>query len=251
MGYFKFSIATLCAILITHYAKSLFDMKNHYWKNNQPITPEQSLAFLKAGNERFLKNLRINRNLLQLVNETAEQQYPFAAILSCSDSRISPELIFDQGLGDIFSIRLAGNIASENAIGSMEYACKYLGSKLIVVMGHTGCGAVKGACADFELDCLNDLLDHIRLAVHHETETLTNRNADNKTFVNNVSRLNVIHNIEVIMRRSTILRVMVESNEVDIIGAMYSIETGKVTFLDSETLLEKKHVLQKHTLVLN
>jgi carbonic anhydrase len=221
-------------------------MKNHYWDNSQSMTPSKAISFLKEGNKRFLNNLRINRNLLQLVNETAEKQFPFAAILSCSDSRISPELIFDQGLGDIFSIRLAGNIASENAIGSMEYACKYLGSKLIVVMGHTNCGAVKGACADFELDCLNDLLNHIRLAIDHETETLTERHADNRTFVNNVARLNVIHNIEIIMQRSTILRGMIENNEVDILGAMYSIETGKVSFLETETSLEKEHIFNNH-----
>ena len=222
-------------------------MKSHRLENGQSVTPQQSLAFLKEGNQRFLNNLRINRNLLQLVNETAEQQFPFAAILSCSDSRISPELIFDQGLGDIFSIRLAGNIASENAIGSMEYACKYLGSKLIVVMGHTSCGAVKGACADFELDCLNELLDHIRLAIDHETTTFVGRNADNKTFVNNVARLNVVHNIEIIMRRSAILRGMIEDGEVDIIGAMYHIETGKVSFLEAETLLEKEHIFHYQT----
>ena len=153
-----------------------------------------------------------------MVNDTAEQQFPFAAILSCSDSRISNELIFDQGLGDVFSIRLAGNIASENAIGSMEYACKYLGAKVIVVMGHTSCGAVKGACADFELDHLNQLLDHIRLAIAHETETLTNRNADNAQFVNNVARLNMFHNIEIIVRSSSIIREMIKSNQVGIIG---------------------------------
>jgi carbonic anhydrase len=223
-------------------------MKNHYWEHRQSMSPQKAMVFLKEGNQRFLKNLRLNRNLLQLVNETAVEQFPLAAILSCSDSRISPELIFDQGLGDIFSIRLAGNIASNNAIGSMEYACKYLGSKLIVVMGHTNCGAVKGACADFELENLNDLLDHIRLAVDHETTTLTDRHAANAVFVNNVARLNVIRNIEIIMRQSTILRTMIDNNEVAIIGAMYSIETGEVSFLETETCLEKEHIISTHLL---
>lgn len=200
------------------------------------ITAEMAINLLKEGNERFLSNLRVNRNLLQLVNDTAEEQFPFAVVLSCSDSRISNELIFDQGLGDIFSIRLAGNIASENAIGSMEYACKYLGARVIVVMGHTSCGAVKGACADFQLDHLNQLLDHIRLAIEHETETIENRNAENKTFVNNVARLNVFHNIEIILQTSNILRGLYEANEIGIVGAMYDIKTGLVSFYDSHEL---------------
>lgn len=221
----------------------ILDMRSHYWETRQSMTPEKAFAFLKEGNQRFLSNLRVNRNFMQTVTKTADNQFPFAAILSCSDSRISPELIFDQGLGDIFSIRLAGNIASEDAIGSMEYACKYLGSKLIVVMGHTGCGAVKGACADFHLDNLNQLLNHIRIAIALEKETQTGRNATNIDFVNNVSRLNVVHNIETIMRQSPILRDMIETGEVDIVGAIYKIETGEVVFLENETLIEKELVL--------
>ncbi len=220
-------------------------MKSHYWETRRSMTPAKAFDFLKEGNQRFLSNLRVNRNFMQTVSETAETQFPFAAILSCSDSRISPELVFDQGLGDIFSIRLAGNVASENAIGSMEYACKYLGSKLIIVMGHTSCGAVKGACADFQLDNLNQLLDHIRLAIAHEEETKYDRNADNKTFVNNVARLNVVHNIEIILRQSPILRGMIEDGDIDIVGAMYQLETGEVQFLENETLLEKEHILNQ------
>lgn len=207
-------------------------MKSHYWETRQSMTPEKALGFLKEGNERFLNNLRINRNLLQLVNETAEQQFPFVAILSCSDSRISPELIFDQGLGDIFSIRLAGNVASPNAIGSMEYACAELGSKLVVVLGHTNCGAVKAACDDVSFGNMNFLLEHIRFAISLETKSLQNRNSQNKGFVNNVARLNVLHNMETIVESSSILREMLENEEIDIIGAMYDIETGRVSFLE-------------------
>jgi carbonic anhydrase len=141
-------------------------------------------------------------------------------------------LIFDQGLGDIFSIRLAGNIASENAIGSMEYAVKMLGSKLIVVMGHNHCGAVKGACDNIQMDNLNTLLAHIHPAVDAEKETVENRNASNPQFVVNVSRLNVEHNIEVILQKSSIIRNLVNSGEVGICGAMYDIETGKAEFID-------------------
>ncbi|MBD0352278.1 MAG: carbonic anhydrase, partial [Flavisolibacter sp.] len=139
-------------------------MRYHYDAISNGVTPEMAIEILKSGNERFINNIRINRDLLQLVNATAAEQSPFACILSCSDSRVPAELIFDQGLGDIFSIRLAGNIASVNAIGSIEYACKVLRSKLVVVMGHTNCGAIKGACMGLDLGNLNELLKHIHPA---------------------------------------------------------------------------------------
>lgn len=207
-------------------------MRTHYWESRQSMTPQKALQFLKEGNERFLNNLKINRNLLQLVNETADKQFPFAAILSCSDSRVCAELIFDQGLGDIFSIRLAGNIASDNAIGSIEYAVKVLGSQLIVVMGHTHCGAIKGACDDIEMGNLAAVLDHIRPAVEAEVETVENRNSSNHHFVDNVSRLNIHHNTHVILEKSSIIRNLVNSGEVGICGAVYNIETGKAEFID-------------------
>lgn len=207
-------------------------MRTHYWESRQSMTPQKALQYLQEGNERFVNNLKINRNLLQLVNETKDKQFPFAAILSCSDSRVCSELIFDQGLGDIFSIRLAGNIASLNAIGSIEYAVKVLGSQLIVVMGHTHCGAVKGACDDIHMDNLDGLLDHIRPAVEAETETVENRNSTNESFVENVSRLNVEHNINFILQRSSIIRNLVNSGEVGICGSIYDIVTGKAEFID-------------------
>ena len=171
-------------------------MKEHFPEVRQIMTAQMALQFLKEGNQRFLKNLRINRNLLQLVNETAEGQTPFAAILSCSDSRTSVELIFDQGLGDIFSIRLAGNIASINAVASMEYACKVLDVKLIVVLGHTNCGAIKGACDKVVMGNLGALLDHIHPAVDLETETLLNRSSSNKQFLYNVTHLNIQYQMQ-------------------------------------------------------
>lgn len=210
-------------------------MRTHYWESRQSMTPQKALQFLKEGNQRFINNLHINHNLLQLVNETKDKQFPFAAILSCSDSRVCAELIFDQSLGDIFSIRLAGNIASDNAIGSMEYAVKVLGSQLIVVMGHSHCGAVKGACDDIEMGNLAAVLDHIRPAVEAETETIENRNSTNQTFVENVSRLNIEHNINVILEKSEIIRTMVEKGEVGICGATYDIETGKADFIEFNT----------------
>jgi carbonic anhydrase len=206
-------------------------MKNHYWESRQSVTPQKALQFLVEGNERFISNLRMNRNLLQLVNETKDQQFPFAAILSCSDSRISTELIFDQGLGDVFSIRLAGNIASVNAIGSMEYACKYLDSKLIVVMGHTNCGAVRAACDGMRMDNLNEVFNHIQPSIDAETATITNRTSHNKEFVNNVTHLNVQHNIATILHRSTIITDMLRNGDVGLTGAIYDVETGKVNFI--------------------
>ncbi|MEY4933680.1 MAG: hypothetical protein RIS64_39 [Bacteroidota bacterium] len=210
-------------------------MTSRYRETRESMTPQIALALLKAGNKRFISNLRINRDHLEMINITAEKQFPFAAILSCSDSRTAAEFVFDQGLGDIFSIRLAGNIASRNAVGSMEYACKHLGSKLIVVLGHTNCGAVRAACDDFRLDNLNDLLDHIRLAILSEKKTKKDRTANNKNFLKSVTNQNVLHNIEVVMERSAILRQMMREKQIAIIGGVHDLETGKVQFLEKET----------------
>ena len=208
-------------------------MKAHYWEDRMSMTAEKALEFLKEGNKRFLNNLSVNRNTLQLINETAEKQFPFAAVLSCSDSRVPVELVFDQGLGDVFSVRLAGNIASLNAIGSIEYALTILGSKLVLVLGHSSCGAVSAACDDIKMDNLNELLAHIHPAVEAETTTMDNRNSKNKDFVNNVGWFNVRHQIDLIMNTSPIIREAVNKGEVIITGAMYDIITGKVDFLDS------------------
>jgi carbonic anhydrase len=227
-------------------------MKSHYWENRESMTPEKALAFLQEGNDRFLNNLRINRNLLQIVNETAEEQFPFAAILSCSDSRVSPTLVFDQGLGDIFSIRLAGNIASVNAIGSMEYACAALGSKLVVVLGHTNCGAVKGACDNISFGHMNELFEGIRLSMLREIKTPSyDRNSKNRQFVKNIAELNVLRNMEVILESSSIIRELIENEEINLVGAMYSVETGKVTFLETDAremmdALFSFHVQNRH-----
>src|SRR5688572_187330 len=147
------------------------------------LTPGKAIDLLKEGNKRFVNNLKINRNLLQQVNETSDGQHPFAFILSCIDSRTSAELIFDQGLGDIFSCRIAGNILNEDILGSMEFACKVAGSKVIVVLGHTKCGAVKGACDDVKLGSLTMLLQKLKPAINAETKTLRERSSENAAFV--------------------------------------------------------------------
>lgn len=194
------------------------------------ITPSMALNLLNEGNKRFVNNLKVNRNLLQQANETSDGQHPFAVMLSCIDSRTSAELIFDQGLGDIFSVRIAGNIINEDILGSMEFACKVAGSKIIVVLGHTKCGAVKGACDHIEMGNLTALLNKIRPAVDDETLTKENRNSNNSVFVENVSTINVKRTVKSIMQRSTILKEMIESGQIGIVGGTHDISTGEVTF---------------------
>lgn len=194
------------------------------------ITPRKALEILKEGNNRFVNNLKAHRDLLEQVNDTRDGQWPFATILSCIDSRTSAELIFDQGLGDVFSVRIAGNIVNTDILGSMEFACKVAGSKLIVVLGHSKCGAVKGACDHVEMGNLTELLSKIQPAVYQEKETLTERNANNSPFVENVAQINVKRSVKNIIERSYILEQMVENGEIGIVGAMHNIETGEVTF---------------------
>lgn len=194
------------------------------------ITPSMALGLLKEGNKRFVDNLKLNRNLLQQANETSDGQHPFAVILSCIDSRTSAELIFDQGLGDVFSIRIAGNIINEDILGSMEFGCKVAGSKIIVVLGHTKCGAVKGACDHVEMGNLTALLTKIRPAVDSEQTTKENRNSSNSEFVENVATINVKRTVKSIMERSTILKEMIETGEIGIVGGTHEISTGAVHF---------------------
>jgi len=196
------------------------------------ITPAMALDLLKDGNKRFVNNLKVNRNLLQQANETSDGQHPFAVILSCIDSRTSAELIFDQGLGDIFSIRVAGNILNEDILGSMEFACKVAGSKIIVVLGHTKCGAVKGACDHVEMGNLTALLSKIRPAVDDETSTINDRNSSNAAFVENVATINVKRTVQSIAERSSILKDMIEKGEIGIIGGTHDITSGQVVFYE-------------------
>jgi carbonic anhydrase len=200
------------------------------------ITPEQALELLKAGNTRFVENLRVNRNLLQQVNETSSGQWPMAAIVSCMDSRTSAELIFDQGLGDIFSIRLAGAIITDDVLGSLEYACKVAGSKFIVILGHTKCGAIKGACDHVDLGNLTALLNKITPAVYAERTIRENRDSHNPAFVDAVTKIHTDRSVQAVIEQSVILRDMVQKGEIGIIGAVYDVETGVVNFLE-DTLI--------------
>lgn len=207
-------------------------MKAHSKETQSNLTPRKALQILREGNERFINNLKVQRDLLEQVNDTREGQWPFAIILSCIDSRTSAELIFDQGLGDIFSVRIAGNIVNTDILGSMEFACKLAGSKLIVVLGHTKCGAVKGACDHVEMGNLTELLAKLQPAVYQENETKVDRNSKNNAFVENVATINVKRNVKNIIERSFILEQMVENGEIGVVGAMYNIETGEVEFYD-------------------
>ena len=194
------------------------------------ITPAMALQLLQEGNKRFINNLKINRNLLQQANETSDGQHPFAVILSCIDSRTSAELIFDQGLGDVFSVRIAGNIINEDILGSMEFGCKVAGSKIIVVLGHTKCGAIKGACDHVELGNLTALLSKIKPSVDEETATTENRTSSNPEFVENVGSINVKRTVNLIMEQSPILKEMIDNGEIGIVGGIHDIATGEVTF---------------------
>jgi carbonic anhydrase len=194
------------------------------------ITPAMALDLLKEGNKRFTNNLKVNRNLLQQANETSDGQHPFAVILSCIDSRTSAELIFDQGLGDVFSVRIAGNIINEDILGSMEFGCKVAGSKIIVVLGHTKCGAIKGACDHVEMGNLTALLTKIRPAVDDEKTITVGRNSGNAEFVEKVATINVKRTVKAIMERSPILKEMIESGTIGIIGGAHNITTGEVEF---------------------
>lgn len=207
-------------------------MHTHSKETQSSLTSDLALAILKEGNERFVKNLKANRNLLQQVNETAAGQFPFATILSCIDSRTSAELIFDQGLGDIFSIRIAGNILNEDILGSMEFATKVVGTKIIVVLGHTKCGAIVGACNHVEMGNLTTLLNKIQPAIYNEKSTLENRDGSNVTFVNNVAELNVHLTIERIRRESPIIAGLEQEGQIKIIGGLYNVENGAVTFYE-------------------
>jgi carbonic anhydrase len=196
-------------------------------------TPELALQFLKEGNRRFLKDASIERDYHYQIAQTAGGQFPFAVILSCIDSRIPTEIIFDKGIGDLFNARIAGNIVNEDILGSMEFACKVAGAKLILVLGHTSCGAIQGACDHAELGNLTGLLGKLKPAVEATPDTgSSDRSSANKSFVDAVARKNVELTIEQIKEKSPVLKEMLENGEIGISGAMYKIDSGEVEFFD-------------------
>jgi carbonic anhydrase len=208
-------------------------MKAHTKETQATMTPKKALDFLTEGNQRFQDNLKAHRNLLEQVNDTSTGQFPFATILSCIDSRVSAELIFDQGLGDIFSIRIAGNFVNQDILGSMEFGCKLAGTKLVVVLGHTSCGAIKGACDNAKLGNLTAMLNKIKPAVNSvlEPKEVSLRKSSNLEFVDNVATRNVALTIDRIRNESDVLAEMEQNGEIMIVGAMYNINDGSVNFI--------------------
>ena len=211
-------------------------MKAHTSETQATITPEKALQFLKEGNMRFVNNLKVNRNLLEQVNDTREGQWPFAAILSCIDSRTSAELIFDQGLGDIFSIRIAGNFANQDILGSMEFACNVAGSKLVVVLGHTKCGALKGGLdapniEGLGMDNLNHLIYHFEPCIHEVIKDGEERSSKNENLLERLNVCNIQTTINDIRHQSSTLRNLEKEGKIIIVGANYDVETGVVTWL--------------------
>ncbi len=205
-------------------------MKAQTKETQDLMTPEKALQELKNGNDRFVQKKQLSRDLMQQVGETSTGQFPFATVLSCIDSRVSSELIFDQGIGDIFSVRIAGNFVNEDILGSMEFASKLAGTKLILVLGHTACGAVKGACDHARLGNLTALINKIEPAVAAVKEPQEEglRNSSNSDFVNEVAAQNVRMTIDNIRSQSEVLKTMEDEGAIQIVGGMYDIKTGQV-----------------------
>ncbi len=207
-------------------------MYKHPLVDRDKMSPQKALDILIEGNYRFANNLIGSKDMQSLVESTRNKQHPFAAFLSCSDSRAPVELLFDQALGDIFSVRLAGNIASDKCIGSLEFSSKYLGSKLIMVMGHSSCGAVKAACDDFKDGHIGEIVNMIKPAIRHEKTVINERNSNNEAFVQKICALNVRYQIDQIIRTSDIIQDMITAKQIGVVGGVYDLNTGKVEFLE-------------------
>lgn len=199
----------------------------------ESLTPQTALELLREGNLRFMQNLKSDSNLLEQINETKDEQHPFAVILSCIDSRTSAELIFDQGLGDVLSIRVAGNISNDDILGSIEFGCKIAGAKIVVVLGHTGCGAIKGACEGVEMGYITGLLKKIQPSVQAELKL---SKAGDDAFMDNVAVRNVIRTVKEIYDKSSIIKELIHSKQIALIGGMHNLSNGKVSFIEASLL---------------
>ena len=212
-------------------------MKAHTLETQSTTTPEKALKFLKEGNQRFVQNLKINRNLLEQVNDTRAGQWPFAVILSCIDSRTSAELIFDQGLGDIFSVRIAGNFVNKDILGSMEFGCNVAGSKLVVVLGHTKCGALKGGLdaqniEGMGMENLNHLVGHFQGCIDGLIKEGDERSSSNSDLLERLNVCNIQKTMQDIRHQSTTLNQLEKDGKIKIVGANYCVDSGVVTWLD-------------------
>ena len=211
-------------------------MRKHSKEYLENLTPYKCYEILVEGNQRFVSNLNRNHDHLEMINETREGQYPFAVVLSCMDSRASAELVFDQGLGDLFSIRVAGNIVNNDILASIEYAVKYVGSKILVVLGHTECGAIKSAKAGVQDGHITDLLKRIQPSISKAML----KDEEEHLFSDNVAYANVENSMEEILTRSAIVKEMFAKGEIGIVGAVYNIENGKVDFFKNLTKRKKE-----------
>lgn len=212
--------------------ENLLKNNTHTKESQAAVTPEMALQLLKDGNKRFLDKATISRSYDKQIELTTSGQYPFAAVVSCIDSRIPTEIVFDQGIGDIFNARIAGNFVNQDILGSLEFACKLAGSKLIVIMGHTACGAVKGACDHAELGNLTAMLENIKPALNEvKTGEGVDRSSNNIDFVNEVAVQNIHLTIARLKNDSSVLNEMIQNGEIKIVGAMYDVSSGKVSFI--------------------
>lgn len=216
-------------------------MRKHSKEYLANLTPQKCLEILMEGNERFVNNLNKDHDHLEMINETREGQHPFAVILSCMDSRTSVELIFDQGLGDLFSIRVAGNIVNDDILASLEYAMKYVGSKLLMVLGHTECGAIKSAQAGVKDGHITTLLRRIEPAI---SKALLMEENKTYKFKDKIAYTNVEHSLEQILTGSQIIRNMFENGEIGIIGGVYNVDNGQVDFFKNLTGARGSQVIQ-------
>ena len=212
--------------------ENLLKNNTHTQESQAAVTPEMALQLLKDGNRRFLNNETVSRSFDKQIELTASGQYPFAAVVSCIDSRIPTEIVFDQGIGDIFNARVAGNFVNEDILGSLEFACKIAGSKLIVIMGHTSCGAVKGACDHAELGNLTAMLGKIKPALESvKTDEGVDRSSSNIDFVNQVAVQNAHLTVAKLKQDSPVLNEMIVNGEIQVVAAMYDVASGEVSFI--------------------
>ena len=212
-------------------------MYKHPLLDRDKMSPQEALDVLVEGNHRFVNNLIANKDMQSLVQIIKDRQHPFASFLSCSDSRAPVELLFDQALGDIFSVRLAGNIASDKAIGSLEFSTKYLDSKLVVVLGHSDCGAVKAACDNFRDGHIGEIINMIRPALRHEKTVTENRDSSNVEFIHKICALNVKMQMDEIIHSSDIIQDMLTAKQIGIVGGIYDLNTGEVSFLQDTLMI--------------
>ncbi len=211
-------------------------MRKHSKEFLENLTPYQGFELLQEGNKRFINNLNKDHDHLELINQTREGQYPFAVILSCMDSRASAELVFDQGLGDLFSIRIAGNIVNNDILASIEYAVKYIGSKVLMVLGHTQCGAIKSAKAGVEDGHITELLKRIKPSI---SKSMLQED-DDYLFGDKVAYTNVENSLEEILTRSSIIKEMFQKGEIGLVGGVYNVDNGKVDFFKNLTKKKKE-----------